>query len=591
MLFDIETNALELEEITKLHTMTVYDYETDTFTRFDKEKVDEGVEFLAQADVVVGHNIINFDIPAIQKFFPWFQPANIIDTLVWTRLVYPDIKDIDMGLFKKGRIPGELIGRHSLEAWGHRLGEYKDDFGKTTDWQEWSQEMSDYCEQDVRVTKKLFEKLRQKGVSEEALKLEHDVAHIIKRQVDNGFPFDVEKAEALYVKLLSRREELEKELVDTFGSWYEPDGEPRVPKVNNRKLGIVKGAAYTKIKLVTFNPASRAHIAKRLQHLYGWEPKEFTPSGQPKVDESVLSELDYPEAKLLAEYMMIQKRIGQLAEGDKAWLKLVKNGRIHGEVITNGAVTGRMTHNNPNVAQVPAVSVPYGRECRELFKPRDGWVQVGCDASGLELRCLAHYMARYDDGAYAKVLLEGDIHTENQKAAGLPTRDNAKTFIYAFLYGAGNEKLGSIVGGGKNAGARLRRRFLNRLPALKKLTDQVKETAKRRGYLIGLDKRHLKVRSLHSALNTLLQSAGAIIMKKALVILDEDLQAKGFVPGKDYEFLANIHDEWQMECRPEIAEEVGKTAAEAIRKAGEYFKFRCPLDGEYKIGKNWAETH
>lgn len=591
MLFDIETNSLELEEITKLHTMTVYDYATDTFTRFDKEKVAEGVELLAQADVVVGHNIINFDIPVIQKFFPWFQPAKIIDTLVWTRLVYPDIKDIDIGLFKKGRIPGELIGRHSLEAWGHRLGEYKDDFGKTTDWQEWSQEMSDYCEQDVRVTKKLFEKLQQKGVSEEALKLEHDVAHIIKRQVDNGFPFDVEKAEALYVKLLSRREELEKELVDTFGSWYEPDGEPRVPKVSNRKLGIVKGAAYTKIKLVTFNPASRAHIAKRLQHLYGWEPKEFTPSGQPKVDESVLSELDYPEAKLLAEYMMVQKRIGQLAEGDKAWLKLVKNGRIHGEVITNGAVTGRMTHNNPNVAQVPAVSVPYGRECRELFKPRDGWVQVGCDASGLELRCLAHYMARYDGGAYAKVLLEGDIHTENQKAAGLPTRDNAKTFIYAFLYGAGNEKLGSIVGGGKNAGARLRRRFLNRLPALKKLTDQVKETAKSRGYLIGLDKRHLKVRSLHSALNTLLQSAGAIIMKKALVILDGDLQAKGFVPGKDYEFLANIHDEWQMECRPEIAEEVGKTAAEAIRKAGEYFKFRCPLDGEYKIGKNWAETH
>lgn len=591
MLFDIETNALELEEITKLHTMAVYDYETDTFTRFDKEKVTEGVELLAQADVVVGHNIINFDIPVIQKFFPWFQPTKIVDTLVWTRLVYPDIKDIDIGLFKKGRIPGELIGRHSLEAWGHRLGEYKDDFGKTTDWQEWSQEMSDYCEQDVRVTKKLFERLQKKGVSEEALKLEHDVAHIIKRQVDNGFPFDVEKAETLYVKLLSRREELEKKLVDTFGSWYEPDGKARVPKVSNRKRGITKGAAYTKIKLVTFNPASRAHIAKRLQHLYDWEPKEFTPSGQPKVDESVLSELDYPEAKLLAEYMMIQKRIGQLAEGNKAWLKLVKNGRIHGEVITNGAVTGRMTHNNPNVAQVPAVSVPYGRECRELFKPRDGWVQVGCDASGLELRCLAHYMARYDDGAYAKVLLEGDIHTENQKAAGLPTRDNAKTFIYAFLYGAGNEKLGSIVGGGKNAGARLRRRFLNRLPALKKLTDQVKETAKRRGYLIGLDKRHLKVRSLHSALNTLLQSAGAIIMKKALVILDEDLQAKGFVPGEDYEFLANIHDEWQMECRPEIAEEVGKTAAEAIRKAGEHFKFRCPLDGEYQIGKNWAETH
>src|SRR5690606_31621074 len=184
---------------------------------------------------------------------------------------------------------------------------------------------------------------------------------------------------------------------------------------------------------------SRTHIYKRLKDKYNWKPKEFTEKGTPKVSEEVLESLPYPEAELLNEYLMIQKRISQLAEGHSAWLKMVRpDGRIYGSVITNGAVTGRMTHNSPNLAQVPAVNVPYGKECRSLFTVPDDRVLVGADASGLELRCLAHYMARFDKGAYARELLEGDIHTANQKAAGLPTRDNAKTFIYAFLYGAGD---------------------------------------------------------------------------------------------------------------------------------------------------------
>ena len=200
-------------------------------------------------------------------------------------------------------------------------------------------------------------------------------------------------------------------------------------------------------------------------------------------------------------------------------------------------------------------------------------------------------MAKHDGGEYAKVILEGDIHSVNQSAAGLPTRDNAKTFIYAFLYGAGDAKLGSIVGKGRQAGAKLRSKFLAGLPALEKLVRGVKKRAAEKGYLIGLDGRKLHIRSDHAALNTLLQSAGALVMKKALVILDADLQAAGLVPGVHYEFLANVHDEWQIEVDEDKAEFVGKTAQAAIRKAGDYFGFRCPLDGEFKIGRNWAETH
>lgn len=594
MVFDIETNGLKLNEITKIHTLVVYDYKTNAYRRFDKERVPEGIRFLSQADVVVGHNIIGFDLPVIQKFFPSFKAPLVRDTLVWARLAWPDIKPIDFALNRKGRLPGYLIGAYSLEAFGYRLGELKGDYGRVTEnaWAEWSQAMSDYCEQDVRVTKLLYEKLKAKGISEEAIELEHKVAGIIKRQIDFGFCFDVKKAEQLYAKLIERKAELASQLKAIFGYWYEPNGGVVTPKRGNRKKGIVEGSSYQKIKLVEFNPGSRAHIARCLQKRYGWKPTEFTASGQPKVDEEVLKKLPYPEVPLLIEYLMIEKRLGQLADGNEAWLKHVEqDGRIHGYVNTNGAVTGRMTHSHPNVAQVPAVRAPYGKECRELFGPPPGMVQVGADASSLELRCLAHYMARYDGGAYARIILEGDIHTENQKAAGLPTRDSAKTFIYAFLYGAGDEKLGQIIGKGRTAGRKLRKQFLEKLPALAKLKQAVEKAVKTRGYLIGLDGRHLPIRSEHSALNTLLQSAGALVMKKALVILDETLQEMGYVPGQDYEFMANIHDEWQIACRPEIAETVGKTAVEAIRRAGEHFGFRCPLDGEYKIGANWAETH
>lgn len=571
----------------------VFDFSSRKYYHYPKEKVVDGVKHLQRADIVGGHNIIDYDIPVLQKFFSSFDPKKVVDTLVWSRLAYPDIMEVDLELRKQGRIESSLMGKHSLEAWGQRLGEYKGDFAKTTDWQEWSEEMEEYCEQDVKVSVKLWQKLMTKNVSKEALRLEHQVQTIVCRQMQNGFWFDIDAAEELYGRLIEKRMELEEQLKGIFGTWIEPNGPVKTAKANNSRYGYIKGCQYQKIKYVTFNPNSRVHIYKCLIKKYGWKPKEFTNSGQPKVDETILKKLPYPEAQSLSEYLMLSKRIGQIAEGDQAWLKTVNRDThsIHGYVNTNGAVTGRMTHSKPNIAQVPANHHPYGAECRALFKPKPGWKLIGCDASGLELRCLAHYMAKYDDGAYGKVILEGDIHTENQVAAGLPTRDKAKTFIYAFMYGAGNEKLGSIVGGGKDEGKKLRSAFLQKIPALKELKERVETTAKTRKYLIGLDGRELQVRAVYAALNLLLQSAGALIMKKALAIFDEDLQKQGYKPGIDYQFVANIHDEYQTSARPEIAEEVGEIAAEAIRKAGRYFNFRCLLDAEYNIGDSWKETH
>lgn len=584
-----------------MHCLHIYCTEKKKLYRFDKDRIAEGVKMLMNAKSICGHNIIKFDIPAIQKIYPMFKPkGEVIDTLIWAQLQYPNIYEGDMKRVANGQMPRKYTGKHSLAAYGYRLGILKGEFGETTDWAEWSQEMSDYCAQDVMVTLALYEKLAKSGTSKQALELEFKVATIIGRQERFGFKFDEKKAIALYSKLSQRRAFLLDELQKTFPPWYKKDKE-FTPKGNNRRFGYIAGAPMTKVKLVEFNPSSRFHIADRLKKLFGWIPKEFTKDGQPKVDEDVLSKLVWPEAKLMAEYFTVQKRIGQVAEGDQAWLSHVENGRIYGGVNSMGAVTRRMTHSNPNVAQVPSNKKPYGEECRDMFTVSTGSVLVGCDASGLELRVLAHYMGAFDGGAYAEIVLSGDIHTANQKAALLPTRDAAKRFIYAFLYGAGAELLGILVSDEgatysrakfRKIGSKVKKQFMAGLPALGSLINAVQGRVKAGESIRALDGQVLHCRSPHSALNLLLQSAGALVMKQALVILDEDLQSAGYRPGIDYEFVANIHDEFQIEVfNPNNADIVGRAACLAITKAGEHFNFRCRLDGAYNIGRSWKETH
>lgn len=629
LIFDVESNGL-LHALTKIHCLVIRNTEEGTVWRCNDHgayrTVEDGLRVLMSqmqhGGIIAGHNGIKFDIPAIQKLYPWFKVnrSKVLDTIVLARLIHADLVDWDTRLVKKGVLPPSEFRKHSLKAWGYRLGEKKIEYqewckemGITDPWAKWSPEMEDYCVGDTATTAKLLAHLQKQEWSEQSIRLEHDVAWIIARQERRGIGFNEAKAAALTAALTAKQIELGAGLRVTFPPFYKRDGnEPFVPKRDIAKTGYVAGAPLTKVKLTEFNPGSRDHIALMLKRRHGWEPDEFTCDGKPKIDETVLGGLPYPEAKLLREYLTVAKRIGQVSTGDEAWLKAARNGRIHGGVITNGAVTGRMTHAHPNLAQVPASYSPWGHECRELFEPTPGFVQVGADASALELCDFAGYLAKFDDGAYIEVVLRGDkkagtdIHSVNARALGLDPkriyfegesgRDIAKTWFYAFLYGAGDEKLGLVLTKRKGAdardvGSKSRKRFLKSLPALGKLVEAVKDRAKKRGYLIGLDGRRLFVRSQHAALNTLLQSAGAVQMKQALVILDGDLQGNGWVPGEHYEFIANVHDEWQLEVKPEIADEVGQMAVKAIRKAGEALNFRCPLDGDYKVGRNWAETH
>lgn len=594
LVFDIETDGLDPSVI---HCIVAKDVDTKAVYRFYWGMIPDGAKLLSMAEELIGHNIVAYDMVVMRKFFPDLfgesLQCKLTDTLVLSRLLWPDRREKDFKLHREGRLIPKLIGSHSLKAWGQRLGDLKDSFGESTDWSEFSEEMLDYCEQDVELNYRLYQLCLKQECSQDAIDLEHDIHSICLKQTDNGFPLDEDKAVQLYSRLSTRRQDIYNELVDSFGQWWEGVG-VITPKRDLRykdvtRQSVWKDAPYTKIKRVTFNPASRFHIAQRLTHKYGWEPELFTETDEPRVDDKVLGSLEYPEAQLLAEYLLLQKRIGQIAEGNQAWLKLSKDGKLHGRVNTMGCVTSRCTHSNPNTGQVPSVNAKYGWECRELFHAPKGWLLMGCDVSGLELRTLAHYVSAWDEGKYADILLEGDIHQATADATGL-SRNNAKTFQYALLYGGGDEKIGSIVGGGKKEGAALKRKYFKATPAIKKLRSAVQDKAKQ-GYIKGIDGRHVPIRHSHAALNSLLQSCGAILCKRWVVLFHDLLNKNGFVEGVDYQQVAYVHDEVQVLVREQVANDIGLLCIEAIRLSGQYYSIRLPLDGEYKVGANWAETH
>ena len=506
-------------------------------------------EALRSSQSVVGHNLIGYDMPVLKRLWKLsVNPERIVDTLVLSRLVDPSRE-----------------GGHSLRNWGNQLGFPK---GDHDDWSSLSMQMVEYCERDVEVTEAVHNKLTSEltSFSAESAELEHRVQQIIHQQERNGWLLDQELARDLCATFKERMNDIEAELQQKF------------PPIIHERYSEKTGKRL-KDRIEVFNVGSRQQIAKRLTQL-GAKFTKLTEKGNPIVDEAVLDTVDLPEARAVSEYLMLQKRYAQV----NSWIEhLGSDGRVHGRVISLGTVTGRMTHRDPNVAQVPASHSPYGHECRSCWTVPAGKKLVGFDASGLELRMLAHYM---NDQEFTNVLLKDDIHTRNQLAAGLETRPQAKTFIYAFLYGAGDAKIGNIVGGSAADGAELKERFLRNTPALGSLRERVAKAAWR-GYLRGLDGRRLPVRSEHAALNTLLQAAGAIVMKKALVILDD--HAKQW--KLDYKFVGNIHDEVQTEVREAHADKFGWLAVECLKAAGLAYDLRCPLDGEYKIGTTWAETH
>lgn len=509
-------------------------------------------EYLKPSDLIVMHNGISFDARILNQLWNTkIRLSQCKDTLIMSRLLNPNREN-----------------GHSLAAFGLKLGFQKIDFNDYDGGL--SDEMVEYCIRDVELLEKVYYELENEkrvlGFSDDSVELEHEVAAIIAKQERRGFKLDVPRSMEFVASLRDKAGQLEQRLQEVF----QPITHTRVSEKTGKPL---------KDRIEVFNPSSRQQISKRLQEK-GWKPTKFTEKGQAIVDESVLANVPIAEAQLIAEYLLLQKRVAQV----ESWLEAVgEDGRVHGKVITNGAVTGRMTHSSPNMAQVPSCSSPYGSECREVWTVDKGYKLVGIDASGLELRMLAHYMRDQD---YVREVCEGDIHTKNQNAAGLQTRPQAKTFIYAFLYGAGASKIGSIVGGGAKEGQRLIDSFLDNTPALKALRTKVERLAAK-GYINGLDGRQLYIRSAHAALNTLLQGAGAVVMKQALVLLDKKIKKYNI----DAHFVANVHDEWQIEVIEKDADRVGQMGVEAIKEAGEVLKMRCPLTGEYRVGYNWKETH
>ena len=555
VIFDIETTitADKIWCIICKHNNTYYQFKEDRLNRFE--------EFIKKTKEIIGHNIIGFDIPVLNKYFGYdlFKNCKVTDTLVLSRLLNPMIE-----------------GGHSLKNWGEKLYHKKTEFDI---FDKFSEEMLKYCRNDVNLTEKLYNFLCKKMTDfGESIALEHKVAKIIQRQHQKGFLIDVVGAHMLQAKFQEDMNNLQLIVRKTFPP-LKVETE-FIPKSNNKTRGYVKGVPFTKVKYKEFNLGSRQQIAERLV-LLGWKPKKKTDKGHIIVDEKVLSEIKtIPEAELIKKFLMLQKRIAQVS----SWIEAIReDGRVHGKVITNGTVTGRMSHQSPNMAQVPAVYSPYGKECRALWIVNKGYKLVGVDASGLELRMLAHYM---NDKGYTNEIINGDIHTTNQINAGVGSRDEAKTFIYALIYGAGSKKIGSIIKRSEGDGERVKEKFLRATPSFKRLRERVDGVAKKR-WLRGLDQRKILIRHPHAALNTLLQGAGACVMKKALTRVEDYViknQIKAFP-------IVNVHDEFQYEVEESRAEEFGKLGVQAIIDAGKELKIRCPLDGKYKIGNNWAETH
>lgn len=655
LVFDIETTAIDRDSPQSLpgaiHCIVAVDVGTEEVQAFGPDRIAAGVNYLASADRLIGHNISGFDIPVIEGLHDVdFGSVELYDTYLASRLIYASNlyerglkarnaagrcgkpirkegkRSQDCGnckgcIAREIRLPSKYLKAHSLDAWGHRLEAPKIKY--TGGWERFSQEMLDYCVQDVLTNLKLYRFLRSVPAektwpvcSDESILIESRCGYIIGIQQRNGVGFDVKAARALEMRLTARRAALTEKLRAAFPDWkrhvrtFIPKRTATFTKGRKTPIRYEKGVPYEVWETVQFNPDSRGHIADRLQTLYGWEPKDRTPTGQPTVDEKTLASLPYPPVANLLEYMIVAKRLAQLVDGHEGWINHVKFGRIHGRVHVTGTRTSRMSHFKPNM-NVPKVKSPYGAECRALFRPtRNGWAMVGCDAERLELMMLAHRLARFDGGEFGRQIVNGDPHSEWQKATGIFNRENQKTFTYAMLYGAGYHKLGTIIiedwweafrtGETKkqpptlrqaaNLGKARKSRLLRHVPALDALLEKCAE-AFSRGYITALDGRVLGCKTDYGVLNDVLQSDGEIVMKHAMVLAHEKLTARFGPHGRSWAYMLNVHDEVQLEAGPSIAEEVGKIFAECITAAARKLGVRVTVSGAYKVGSNWSETH
>lgn len=617
VIFDIETDGL-LDTLSKIHCMSIIHLDQGTkagepilhipyVEGADGMGLTWAAKQLFQADLLIGHNIAGFDILALEKVadkkMVW---PPLYDTLIASIMMFPNIATISR------HIPAKLQNSHSLEAWGHRLNLHKGDY--QGGWEHYSNEMGEYCMQDTSVTRKLFEFLIAQDWSQVSLNLEMKLSLILGECRNHGIYFDAAKAGDLYNELVTKRYHLKQKTRTLFKPWYKFDKEFTYKRT---------GATVSKIVFTEFNPGSRDHIVSRLRYKYNWAPADFTEKGNVKLDDDILASLPYPEAKVLTELMLIQKRIGQLAEGKQAWISSTDyNSRIHGRINQNGCLTGRATHSSPNLAQVPAIRSLYGRECRELFKAPEGKVLVGSDLSGLELRCLAGYLNDSDSGSMIHNILHStknvdDIYTIAGNSVQ-STRDIGKTLILAMMYGSGNKKLGAIVDPTlpeeklQKYGADIRVRISDSIEGYEEFTNKAKDLFRSRGrkvkstetwtdgrdkyeyiggWVKGIDGRKLYPAFEHSTLNTLIQGAGAVISKQWILEIVDHMSKIGYTHGLEYTLVNWIHDEVLFECDKNVADLLKAECETGAVLAGQAFNFPCPMLAESSIGLTWADVH
>jgi DNA polymerase-1 len=590
--FDLESDGL-ITEATKIHCVVAADLDSDQIDQYGPNEIGAALVHLARADYLIGHNITGFDLPLLRRLHDWAPSSGctIVDTLVAGRLVLPNLKDIDDQAAAMGDASlGKLRGRYSIEAWGARLGMPKAGTG-IEDWTTWTPEMQERCAGDVAICKKLWQFLQPDGYSRQALEIEHRTAAICNQITTDGVPFDVEAAERLHRQWTERRAELEAQLSQQF------------PNTNLN---------------------SRAQIGALLE-ARGWIPEKRTEkTKQPKIDDELLETIPtiYPEFAGLAEHSTLERRLGQLVDGDKAWLKHIgKDGRIHGAILHIGTPHSRAAHFNPNLAQVPNPKrgKPLAIECRALFRHPGDWVFVACDQAGLQDRCFSHYLAAFDGGDYGRSFVAGaDTHwksaialelvapnTERDKTSKLHTalREGSKSFRYGFLFGMRAKRAGEMITaivraarqidpsyqGPSTNGAQALQRFEAATPGLRQLRQSLEAQAARNGWVLGLDGRRVPTGAQYKALNRIVTAAEAIVCKRWLINVHNELCAR-FRYGWDGDVVVTawVHDELVVCCRPESAKDVGEIMLRHAREAGEFYDLKVPLDAEYKIGANWA---
>lgn len=525
LVFDIESNGLltakkdaktgeMIPPMDKVHCLATINVLTGEERDFTPETLEEGLRFLMEADFLIGHNIVNFDLKAIRKCYPWFElkpTCIVLDTLILAKMLWPVdvLLPLDLALFNKGKLPGNLIKRQSLKAWGIRLGEQlKAEYDGG--WAEWSSTMQTYMVQDTRTNVPLWKRIEYRlGWSDKAreedayeipqlvIEIEHGIVDIITDMELCGVGFDMHKATELLRGLQNRQAELTEELQAIFGEWWEAKDDPQTgrtvpraikrkcpefPNVTMRRFSEKTGkelkpyvgppleycepdAPFVRIKRTTFNPSSRVHLGERLRTVFGWKPSVFTGGGQAQVDEGVIKNLPSDVIseeirKTILDYFVITKTLGQLSGSKKSWLENVgPDGRIHGRVDSLGTITTRSSHTNPNLGQVPGVEVDdnhepilgiaggFGFECRDLMVPRPGWEMSGTDMSSLEFILLGHDLYPLDEGVFSERVSDPnrDPHAEHSALTGLPRRAT-KNVGYGYIFGAGIPKLGSMVG-------------------------------------------------------------------------------------------------------------------------------------------------